>query len=94
VLFVQKPGGGLQFCYDYRALNAITKQDCYPLLLILETLRNLIGARWLTKVDVVSAFHQICIAKGEEFKTAFCIRFGSFEWLVCLFGLSGALATF
>jgi len=45
ILFVQKPRGGLQFCYDYRALNAITKQDCYPLLLILETLQNLIGAR-------------------------------------------------
>ena len=94
VLFVQKPRGGLRFCCDYRALNAITKQDRYPLLLILETLRNLIGARWLTKVDVVSAFHQIRIAKGEEFKTAFRTRFGSFEWLVCLFSLSGALVTF
>jgi hypothetical protein len=79
VLFIRKPGGGLRFCYDYRALNAITKQDRYPLPLILETLRNLIGARWLTKVDVVSAFYQIRIAKGEEFKTAFRTRFRSFE---------------
>lgn len=45
VLFVRKPGGGLRFCYDYRALNAITKQDRYPLPLIPETLRNLTGAR-------------------------------------------------
>jgi hypothetical protein len=94
VLFVRKPGGGLRFCCDYRALNAITKQDRYPLPLIPETLRNLTGARWLTKVDVVSAFHQIRMAKGEEFKTAFRTRFGSFEWLVCPFGLSGAPATF
>jgi hypothetical protein len=90
MLFIRKPGGGLRFYYDYRALNAIIKQDCYPLPLILETLRNLIGARWLTKVNVVSAFYQIRIAKGEEFKTAFRTRFRSFEWLVCLFGLSGA----
>jgi hypothetical protein len=27
VLFAKKPGGGLRFCVDYRALNAITKKD-------------------------------------------------------------------
>ena len=94
VLFARKPGGGLRFCCDYRALNAITKADRYPLPLIPETLRNLTGAQWLTKVDVVSAFHQIRMAKGEEYKTAFRTRFGSFEWMVCPFGLSGAPATF
>ena len=94
VLFAKKPGGGLRFCCDFRALNAITKHDRYPLPLIPETLRNLTEAKWLTKVDVVSAFHQIRMAKGEEHKTAFRTRFGSFEWLVCPFGLSGAPATF
>jgi len=94
VLFARKPGGGLRFCCDYRALNAMTKHDRYPLPLIPETLRNLTEARWLTKVDVVSAFHQIRMAKGDEHKTAFRTRFGSFEWLVCPFGLSGAPATF
>ena len=94
VLFVRKPGGGLRFCCDYRALNTLTKPDRYPLPLIPETLRNLTGATYLTKVDVVSAFHQIRMAKGHEFKTAFRTRFGSFEWLVCPFGLSGAPATF
>ena len=27
VLFAKKLGGGLRFCVDYRALNAITKKD-------------------------------------------------------------------
>jgi hypothetical protein len=27
VLFAKKPGGGLRFCVDYRALNAITRKD-------------------------------------------------------------------
>ena len=30
ILFVQKPGGGLRFCVDYRALNAITKRGPVP----------------------------------------------------------------
>ena len=38
VLFVKKPEGGIQFCVDYRKLNAITKKDCYQIPLIEETL--------------------------------------------------------
>lgn len=94
VLFVKKPNGGLRFCCDYRALNAITKRDRYPLPLIAETLRSLTAARWFTKLDVVAAFHKLRVKEGDEHKTAFRTRFGSFEWLVCPFGLSGAPASF
>ena len=38
VLFVKKPGGGLHFCVDYRALNTIIIKNHYPLPLIQETL--------------------------------------------------------
>jgi len=40
VLFIRKANGDLRFYYDYRAINAMTKQDRYPLLLIKETLRS------------------------------------------------------
>ncbi|KAF9700524.1 hypothetical protein EKO04_001724 [Ascochyta lentis] len=49
VLFVKKPSGGLRFCVDYRALNAITKKDRYPLPLIHETLSQISKATWFTK---------------------------------------------
>ena len=94
VLFAKKPGGGLRFCVDYRALNEITSKDRYPLPLIRETLMALSKAKWLTKLDVSAAFHRIRIAKGEEYKTAFRTRYGLFEWLVTPFGLTGAPATF
>ena len=45
VLFARKLGGGLRFYYNYRALNALTKYNRYLLLLVPETLRNLIGLR-------------------------------------------------
>jgi len=94
VLFVKKPGGGLRFCVDYRALNAITRKDRYPLPLIQETLNNLSKAKWFTKLDVSAAFHKIRINPGDEWKTAFRTRFGLYEWLVTPFGLANAPSTF
>ncbi|KAI1004417.1 hypothetical protein K3495_g3795 [Podosphaera aphanis] len=58
VLFARKPSGGLRFCVDYRGLNATTISDRYPLPLFKETLRKLSKARYFTKLDVKSAFHQ------------------------------------
>ena len=94
VLFAKKPNGGLRFCVDYRGLNAITLPDRYPLPLFKETLRQLSKAKWLTKLDVKSAFHRIRIRKGDEWMTAFRCRLGLFEWLVTPFGLANAPATF
>ena len=94
VLFAKKPGGGLRFCVDYRALNAITRKDRYPIPLIRETLNSIAKAKWFTKLDVTAAFYKIRIEKGEEWKTAFRTRYGLFEWQVMPFGLTGAPATF
>jgi hypothetical protein len=94
VLFVRKPGGGLRFCVDYRALNRITRKDRYPLPLIQETLNTISKAKWFTKLDVSAAFHRIRIKEGDEWKTAFRTRFGLYEWLVTPFGLVGAPSTF
>lgn len=94
VLFVRKPGGGLRFCVDYRALNAITKKDRYPLPLVHETLNQIGRAKWFTKLDVSAAFHKIRIAKGQEWMTAFRTRYGLYEWLVTPFGLANAPSTF
>jgi len=94
VLLVRKPGGGLRFCVDYRALNKITKKDRYPLPLIHETLERISRAKWFTKLDVIAAFHKLRIAKGDEWLTAFRTRFGLYEWLVTPFGLANAPSTF
>jgi hypothetical protein len=94
VLFVKKENGSLRFCCDYRALNRLTKKDRYPLPLIRETLAGISKAKWYTKLDIISAFHNIRIAEGDEWKTAFRTRYGLFEWLVTPFGLTNAPSTF
>jgi hypothetical protein len=94
VLFAKKPSGGLRFCVNYRGLNAITRKNRYPLLLIRETLRSISKAKWLTKFNVIAAFHKIRIVEDDKWKIAFRTRYNLYEWLVTLFGLTGALATF
>ena len=94
VLFVKKPGGGLRFYINYRALNNISAKDRYPLPLIKESLNNLKGMKYFTKIDIISAFNNIRVKEGLEYLTAFRTRFGLYELLVMLFRLTSALATF
>ena len=94
VIFVKKPGRGLRFCVDYRRLNEISRKDSYPIPHIDETLRTIAAAKYISKVDVISAFHRIRVKDGDEWKKAFNTRFGLYEWLVTPFGLTGAPATF
>jgi hypothetical protein len=52
VFFIKKKDGKLRFVQDYRALNAITRKNQYPLPLIDDLICWLKGARYFTKLDV------------------------------------------
>ena len=75
---------------DYCALNDILAKDYYLLLLIKETLNNLQGMKYFTKIDIISAFNNVRMKDGHEHLTAFLTRFGLFESLVMPFRLTGA----
>ena len=94
VLFVKKKDGSLCLCVDFRGLNKITKKDCYPLPLISDLLDSPSRTTIYTKIDLRHAYHLVRIALGDEWKTAFHTRYGSYEWLVMPFGLTNAPASF
>jgi len=94
VLFVKKKDGSLCLCVDFCGLNCISKKDHYPLLLISDLLDSPCKARIYSKIDLRHAYHLVRIANGDEWKTAFRIRYGSFEWSVMPFGLTNAPAAF
>jgi hypothetical protein len=93
-LFVEKKDKELCLCVDYRPLNAVTIKNKYPLPHIDILFDQLAGAQVLSKIGLRSGYHQIKICTKDKPKTTFTMRYGLYEYLVMLFGLTNALAHF
>ena len=94
VFFIKKKDGSLRLIQDYRALNAVTIKNRYPIPLISELITQLYGARYFTKLDVCWGFNNIWICDGDEWKATFRTNHGLFEPQLMFFGLTNSPTTF
>ena len=94
IVLVTKKDGGIQFCVDYRRLNAVSAADCYPMPRVDELIDRLGTAKYISTLDLSRGYWQVPMSAESRKKTSFVTPFGQFEFNVMPFGLHGAPSTF
>jgi hypothetical protein len=82
---------GLSVCVDYCALNAVTIKNKYPLPRIDDLMDQLRKAKFFSKIDLRSGYHQMKIRPEDIHKTAFVTRYGVHCRIVRSFERPGVL---
>jgi hypothetical protein len=94
VLFVEKKDGTQRMCVDYRSLNEVTTKNKYPLPRIGDLFDQMKGVSIFSKIDLRSGYYLLKIQESDIPKTAFCTRYGLYEYVVMSFVLTNASTYF
>ena len=89
VVMIRKSNKKYRLCIDFRKLNTVSRADAYPLPYVVAILRKLKNARYISTLDLSSAYHQIELTLESKELTAFTVPgLGLFQFKRMPYGLS------
>jgi len=94
IVFAKQANRKLGIVVDYRGLNAITIKDKYPQPLMTTLMEQVRTSQVFSKLDLKLGFNLLCIAEGDEWKTAFKTHYSLYEYTVMPFGLTNTTSDF
>lgn len=94
VVMVRKSDNSWRFCVNFKRVNAVSEPDAYPLPYPSAILDQLKDAKYLSTLDIKSAYWQIPVAERSRPITAFTVpNRGLYQFKRLPFGLHSAPAT-
>ncbi len=83
-----------RICINYAPLNEVTEKDSGLISIIKKYLALFYGVKWLTVLDLASAYWQILLTKRSRKYITFLTTYRFYQFKVMPFGLVNAPATF
>lgn len=90
MIIVEVPGKEPRPCIDYRKLNAVTKDQVFPIPNIEDRVEQVSAARYISTLDLVRGYWQVPLTERAQQYAAFVTPFGMFAPTMLSFGLKNA----
>lgn len=90
----KKKDEGMRFCFDYRKLNAVTKQDAYSLSSLYDAIDRLQEAQYFTTINFLPGYWRVKLNLTEAEKSAFLTPVGLHEFTRLFLEACNAPGTF
>ena len=73
IVMAKKANGGHRLYLDFRKLNAVSKKDAYPIPYMSDILKQLKTSKYISTIDLSSAFNQIPLYEACQGYIAFTV---------------------